>query len=927
MQIEQHNESIGFAVTLNILPTKLFIPRPQSNLVPRQHLLERLDSGLDGKLTLVSAPAGYGKSTLLAAWAQQAKIPIAWLSIDGDDNDPIRFWTHFIAALRSVPLPDNSRVGEGFLQLQQNPVSSEYEPSYRELIAEIIALGSRFVIILDDFHTLIDPQVLDMVFYLLENIPTGFPSLHLIFSCRNDPPWPLARLRVRKEINEIRAKDLRFTRREAAAFLTDVMELPLSQNHVREIDRRTEGWAAGLQMAAISLQGRNDISEFLRGFSGSHRFVLDYLVEEVLDRQSETDLDFLLKTSLLERLTGSLCDAVVERQGSSEILQRLEKSNMFLVALDDQRVWYRYHHLFSDLLQKQLLTREPEAALELHRRASQWYAQADYPRETIAHALKTNDWVFAADQVERHVLEFIQRGSITLVRQWLRSLPQEVIWRRPILCIAQALTSAKYATADLAAELLTKAEAALERGNAEDGGFDKETYDFISTQIAVAQVVIARARGDSTQRQQELALAALEQIQPAQDPASRATLFLRLGFCYLDQGEDRQAAGAFSQAFKLGQTSGNHYAAHGASYGQMVIDRRHGRLQTLDARCRQAFNSIPKGDERLQSLSGIALTMQGMLYYEWNNLAEAARALTQGLEMLEHVSMTELLIKGKFTVACLSILKGSQAPIPDLSGIAEKGSPALISFAAALRARLYLFAHQNGAQHDPLEPFQWASNQQFRLRGQPTYDWEIIEKLVYARVLIKQYLDQPTNGRKTALTHALAFLEDQVETLADLNWEGILIEVHVVMAVLLHSLGKSGKALTALEQALSFGESQRFVRTFIDEGSVMREMLQIAARREICEGYTHILLSSYDSQLKPFENSKQIRGSALIDPLTKRETQILHCLKTQLSVPEIADEIHLAPTTVRTHVQNIYRKLGVKRRMEAIQKAGKIGLL
>ncbi len=916
------------SVPTPIFTTKLFIPQSRGGAVSRPRLLERLKAGLAGRLTLVSAPAGYGKSTLLSEWVRQAGIPAAWLSLDPADNDPTRFWAHFVATLRMIPPLRESQVGENLLGLLQASPMPERESLLGILVTEIAVFPGRFILILDDFHTVTESQIQDGLFYLLESLPSGLSGMHLVISSRSDPPWPLARLRVNREITEVRARDLRFTPGEAALFLNDVMQLALLSDDIAELNKRTEGWVAGLQMAALSMQGREDVSEFLQGFSGSHRFVLDYLMEEVLSQQKPEILDFLLKTSILERLTGDLCDAVTGDEGSSEILQQLEKANMFLVALDDQRNWYRYHQLFADLLQKQLRTRYPALLPELHRRASQWHAQAGSSREAVAHALNTEDWDFAAPQVEKHVLGLIQHGEITLARQWMSSLPDEAIRPRPILCIAQAWTSAKYGTVKLAEDLLMQAEAALSSDPPEDGSFDPQVYDFVSRQIAVLQVVIARARGDSTQRQQELALEALDRVVPAGDSAARATLLLRLGFCYLDLGKDEQADRTFSQAFELGQSSGNHYTAHAASYGRMVIARRHGQLHKLSAICRQTLDANRERDDPPQSLTGIALSMSGSLLYERNDLDQAERDLTQGLRLVQQVGMTELLIKGHFALACTKTAQGNVESPPDLVRIAEKGNPGLASYAAALQTRFnLLLAQQNvGPQHEE-EAVHWAGTQQLVLRGQPTYDWEIYEKLVYARVLRWQYQAQPGKRRKARLLEVLDFIQEQIQPLEKLDWLGVLVELYAVMAVILQTLERKAEALTALERALLLAEPQGFVRTFVDEGEPMHQLVQLALAEGICKVYTRGIMSAFDAPTNLSQSKEMVQTVGLIEPLSEREQQVLRLLNSRLSVPEIAEEIHLAPTTVRTHVQNIYRKLDVHGRIEALQRAEELGLL
>jgi LuxR family maltose regulon positive regulatory protein len=608
----------------------------------------------------------------------------------------------------------------------------------------------------------------------------------------------------------------------------------------------------------------------------------------------------------------------------AEMLLNLEKANLFLVALDEERTWYRYHTLFADLLQKQLRSRMPAQVPELHRRASQWYTQNRFPGEAVSQALKSGDWNYAADKVENEALSFIQNGQIPLVRQWMEHLPADVIRSRPLLCIAQALTSTKYATVALAEDLLQQAEAALTNN---EGNFDKEIYEFVSTQIAVLQVVIARARGDSTQKQQELALEAIENLHPGQDPASQATLYLRLGFSYLDQGEDELADQTFSQAFDLGQASGNYYAAHGASYGRMVIAKRHGALQKLNAICQQTLASVPDQNDYQRSLTGIALTMSATLHYEWNDLKRAETMVEQGLTYLRQVGLTELIIKGKYVQACMEISQAEMEALPDLTRIAERSSPGLGFYAAALQMRLHVLMHQKRSKELVDEVHLWVDQQQPRLRNQPTYDWEVFEMLVAGRVLNLQFEKEPNPERSARLDRYCRFIEAQIQPLHALGWHGSLIEVYAVLALLHQSLNRMDEALRALSKALELGKGQRFVRTFLDEGPSMRKLLQAGLARGIHPEYIHRLLAAYDPPGESPRVDHQAGRADMVEPLSEREMQVLRLLNSQLSVPQIAAEIHLAPTTVRTHVQHIYQKLGVHGRIEALKRAEETGLL
>ena len=915
-------------MTSQILPTKFFIPTPRSSLVLRKQLLARIQAGLSGKLTLVSAPAGYGKSTLLAEWARQSNIPVAWLSLDKSENDPTRFWEYFVAALKTLPCLGDRQIGENLTALLQISPISEQEAFFEKLVSEITSIPRRFVLILDDFHVVTEPQIQDSLYHMLENLPAGSSGMHLIISGRSDPPWPLARMRLHGEMNEVRLGDLRFSEEETSQFLNESMHLGLLPENVARLESRTEGWIAGLQMAALSLRGREDITGFLDGFSGEHRFILDYLVEEVLSQQSGEILEFLLLTSILDRLTGDLCTAITGNKSSTDILLQLEKNNMFLIALDDQRNWYRYHHLFSDLLRKQLQTRNPERMTELHRQASMWYDQAGYISDAITHACESRDWDFTAFQLEKHIMTLIQNGEMTLTRQWINLLPDVIIRARPMLCVAQAWSSAKHDSVQLVEDLLAQASATLSAQLFQDGNLDPQVHEWVNSQIAVLEVVIARARDDSTRHQQELALKAIDRADLVGNPAARATLFFRLGLCYLDLGKTEQANQIFLKAFELGRSSGNHYAMHAANYGRMVIAKLEGRLIDLDKIIRLSQEDTGLSDKQLYPMVGIDMTMAGMLYYEWNDVQSAQDCLIRGLELVEHIGIPEVLVKGHFVFACIKILQGEFNSTPNLIQIAEHGHPNLATYAAALQARIeLLLAQTTGDSRFGQSAIRWADKQQLTLRDQSTYDWDIQGILIYGRILHWQNHTKPETSIQSRIGEVINFIQKETEPLKNLGWHGSLVETYIVMAILFYSVEENTKALSALKNALTLAKPHGFLRTFVDEGPTMQGLLQLALAEGIQSDYVQCLLSTFERQAIPTQSTPQTTTMDFREQLSKREMQVLRLLNSSLNVPQIADEIHLAPTTVRTYVQNIYQKLDVHGRIEALQRATELGLL
>jgi LuxR family maltose regulon positive regulatory protein len=557
-------------MTMSLLTTKLYIPPIRldpstglrASLVPRPRLIERLNQGLlrqDGgfarKLTLISAPAGFGKTTLLSAWTQQWVCPVAWISLDTGDNDPARFWTYVIAALQTI----HKGVGESIPVALQSPQPPLIEGLLTDLINEVAQVSDPFALVLDDFHVITHQLIHDGLTFLLNNVP---PSIHLVLSSRADPPWPLARLRARRAMAELRARDLRFTSTEAASFLNEVMKLNLSPEEVAALEERTEGWIVGLQMAALSMRGRNDLSGFISAFSGSHRYILDYLVEEVLNQQSPDVQEFLLKTSILNRMSAPLCNAVMggerarltprsEVFGEHEILTQLERANLFLIPLDDERRWYRYHHLFADLLRNRLGQLYPDQVPALHRRASAWYEGQGQIVEAVGYALAAGDIPLIERLVAENALAVIYHGELATVVRWLDALSDDVMRARPRLCVTYAWALAYAGQLDKVEPLLHDAEKALT---------EPEGH------IAAIRAYVAALKGDIIHAA-ELAREALDRL-PETDLTARSWTALVLQA----QGEKDQALAALERALSLAEPEGyvRVFISEGAPMGQLL---------------------------------------------------------------------------------------------------------------------------------------------------------------------------------------------------------------------------------------------------------------------------------------------------------------------------------------------------------------------
>src|SRR6266568_2148640 len=535
-----------------ILATKLYLPPLRPHVVSRPRLIERLNEGLHRNLTLISAPAGFGKTTLVSEWLAGGSQPVAWLSLDEGENDPARFLTYLIAALQTIA----AKIGEGVLGGLQSPQPPPPEAILTTLLNDLTTIKDHFVLVLDDYHV-IDAKPIDQVLtFLLNHLP---PHMHLVIATREDPQLPLARLRARDRLTELRAVDLRFTPSEAAEFLNQVMGLTLSAQDIAALERRTEGWIAGLQLAAISLQGHEDAAGFITSFTGSHHFVLDYLVEEVLGQQDARVQTFLLRTSILERLCGPLCDAVVLDPSTSgqATLEYLERANLFIIPLDNERRWYRYHHLFADLLRQRLhqsFASSPADAQshvnELHIRASQWYEDHSLAIEAFHHAVAADDVERAERLIEGKGMPLQFRGAMISVLNWLASLPTTILDARPSLWVtyASALTMSGQPISSVE-EKLQAAEAALQEAEPDD-----KTRDLVGHIAAIRAMLAVPANQVETIIAQSRR--ALEYLHPNNLPV-RATAHWTLGYAYQLQGDRAAARGAYTDVISLSQASGN----------------------------------------------------------------------------------------------------------------------------------------------------------------------------------------------------------------------------------------------------------------------------------------------------------------------------------------------------------------------------------
>jgi LuxR family maltose regulon positive regulatory protein len=878
-----------------LLTTKLYVPRVRAELVSRPRLTERLNEGVTRKLTLVSAPAGFGKTTLVTEWLSGLDCLHTWLSLDEDDNDPARFFTYLLAALRKIG-PNIGHAAQAMLQAPQSPPPESFLTS---LINDIAATPQPFVLVLDDYHLIQTMPIHKQLTFFLEHQP---PQMHLVITTREDPPLPLFRWRARGQMVEIRQADLKFTEEETADFLQRVMRLELSSTDVAALHQRTEGWVAGLQLAALSMQGRDDVHQLVQSFAGSHRYILDYLIEEVFQRQPADVQDFLLKTSILDRFTAPLCNAVTERDDSRDVLLALEQGNLFTVPLDESRQWYRYHRLFADLLRHRLdMVCESELVALLQTRASQWYEVNGFPADAVHHALASSDWERAATLILNVGESMLKGGEVTTLLAWLQALPDEEVRARPGLCLSCSWVLVLTGQMDAAESYLEQAEQAAcgeRRRTAQDDAA------FLGS-IVSAQAYIARTRGDD-RRTIELSQRALALL-PQADHATRSVVALNLGIAHWTNGHLTEAEQALTEADHAAQQSGNIYARLTALCFLGTIQAAWGRLH----RAAELFREATRLGGQSPAVAYAHIESSALLY-EWNDLEAAADHLQRGIELSQRGGNVEIQIGGYRTLARVKQAQGDASAALDALQEAhqlahEKDVPPVIHARnAASHAQIAL------AQDDTATAIRWAEQATGHADASPFYP---LLGLTQARLLLAR-------NEKAA---AAEQLQGWYETALREGWQFGVIEVRVLQAL---AAPTPTAALAFLADALALAQPEGYVRTFVDKGEPMATLLREAASQGIAPEYVSKLLAAFG--VSEYEIEVPLPPpptQPLIEPLSERELRVLRLVAAGLSNRDIAEALYISVNTVKTHLQRIYEKLGVSSRTAAATKALELNLL
>ena len=914
-----------------LLATKLNVPGLRPDLVPRPRLAQRLEEGRGRGLVLACAPAGYGKTVVLAEWARRGRHPVAWLSLDAGDNDPARFWRHTVAALDRARPGISERMGP----LLGSPPPRSFVPLVMALINELDGqpgADEALLLVLDDYHVISSQAVHESVGFLLEHRP---PGLHLALTSRSDPPLTLARLRAGGQLTELRAAELRFTPEEAAALLQQVAAAPggarpgapLPDAAAAALAARTEGWAAGLQLAGLSLRGQTDVEGFVAAFTGSHRHVLDYLAEEVLERQPGPVREFLLETSVLERLSGELCDAVTGRPGSQALLEQIERAGLFLVPLDEVRGWWRYHHLFADLLRARLQAEQPGEVPELHRNAASWCQEHRLPDDAVRHAVAAGEMTWAARLIEQYFDElYYLGGEGSTLQRWLSALPDDLARSRPRLLLARAQLANASGRVEAMEPLLDAAERAAPDVAGEPFeptvGRAGSMLVNVPALIAIRRGFLAQLRGDAEDTAVFASRALAESREGEWLLSSTARGFLAVAEWL--RGRLAQAERSFASSIAGWQAAGQPALTAWHRYQLAQVQQANGRLDAAAQTYEQALKATAMPGRPPAPAVGLAYVGLAEVAYQRNELDSALGHVTEGIALCRQFLYGTSLAAGLVTLAWIRQAAGDPAGALEAIEEAEHASPTtagLLNPFPAQRARLLL------AQGEVAAAARWTRETGLHPDDEPRYPREP-GYLVLARVLLAQQRPAEALALLDRL-HAAAVAQSRI---------GSVIEAGALRALALAACGQDADAVNALAGVLTLACPQGYVRVFADEGAPMAALLgQLIAAQRAGQAAAGVPLGCLARLQRAFDVGHTGPGSrsgtapaavpGLVEQLTSRELEVLGMLAAGKSNQAIADQLVITLDTVKKHVSHLLGKLGAANRTEAVTRARELGLI
>jgi len=901
-----------------LLVTKVNLPILRRTLVPRKKVLSQLSTGVqDGNLlTLVSAPAGYGKTTTIRMWVEETGHPIAWVTLEKSDNDLKQFLTYLLTALQQAE--DN--LGQAALEVIENTQDINLQRILKLLINDLCDLDEPIVLVLEDYH-LIENENIDQLIELILN--QAIANLHLVITTREDPNLPLTRLRVRNQLTEIRAMDLSFSLEEAGDFFSNVMGVNLLKREIEILENRTEGWIAGLQLAALSLKESGDSAKFVEAFRGTHRHVLDYLIDEVLNSQPEEIREFLRRTSILEQLSASLCEAVTGQEASKQYLHDLENNNLFLVSLDEERTWYRYHALFGELLKNQLMQAEPGLVDDLHERAADWYQKHGFIQQAVEHAFQISSSSKVSDLIEQYAIPMLYQGEAAAVMGWFDRLPETLTQDAPMMWIGKAWALALMQPRTRLQEIeqaLQAADLALNPSSADEALRNLVAGYSASIQVYLMQSLFLASEEsgkliETSQRAQRLL--------PEDEKAIRSVNALNIGYGYSALADLPAAEKAYKQAFEDGTAGGNFYAAVYGQIGLIVIATIKGQLKDALQLCETniaRFNRLLAG-QRFPPIGELS-SLKGSLLLEENRLTEAEQALTQGLSLIRLTGEYKARLRGYSALARLRFIQGDWAGILESIKILEENWPEDAIYAQALQHRLSV--HDPVANKTGLEEARlWMMQAAVRFNDLPDLTGlDLVSRIRFhtylsaAHILTRLAAQNPQAYSLLDVHKYLARQERFAEVHELLGWQ---IEIWIVRALMYHVEGKAEEAFHMIQAALRAAAPRGYFRIFLDEGDLMRPLLESVEPRlkdKALSAFVKRLLEAM-----PGESAKSNTKLADEEKLSDRELEVLSLLAAGQSYKEIGQELFLSLNTVQFHVKSIYRKLSVNKRVQAIEKA------
>lgn len=883
-----------------LLLTKLRVPYGREN-IQRKRLIQVLNDGLQKKITLISAPAGFGKTTLLIEWVRQTDLPVAWLSLDRGENDPFQFWVYFYSSIR-ILYPE---IGDHALSILQVGYLNSINDALTFFINEIEKLSSQFVVILDDFHVVDTPTIHEALIFLIDHLPE---QIRLILSSRTEPPWHLTRLRTCGELTEIHSENLCFTLDETAAFMKEIMKLDLSIETLRILNENIKGWVTGLQIAALSLQGRDDIPAFLQTFSGCNRFLCDYLLEEVVESLPNDIQLFLYQTSILEQLNADLCNSVTGRTNSQEILEKLEKDNMFIISLDDNRQWYQYHQFFVKSLRFHLNREYSEMTIHLYERAAIWYEDNGYFVDSINSFFAALNYSQVVRLINKIAADMIYQGKIGLLMHWLERFPSEILQKQSTLLIYRAWC---LITVDLnlevAQECLRQAENLLVNGENQVALCSKEGLSSTeATLLSCVNSFLARLQGN-LHSSIDYAQAALRYL-PEEEFMWRCEASWNLAEIYRYNGEVDQWDHALNKAitisWKTERLGAKILVMDNLAELQVVQGQLHLAKRTWD----QALKYAEGQDETLPIICLIHSGL-GNLHYEWNQLKIAKKHLLTAIELAKYGGMIETLLESTILLAQMTYIQDEREAALDMLHNIEPLIQTRTETKHAIRTKAYI-AYWEYLEGNRDYFYNWVHNRHLNINDQPQYIREF-EYFILSRVMIQE----------NKFGDALKLLK-RIQESGHVNGCVISeIQSLVLQAVTLEQQGETAKAFIVLEEALTMTTPGGFKRTFIESSGAMVDLLCKYLARNPQQVYVRQLLSAMSGNLA--EDPKLFSS---IEPLSEREIQILHLIASRLTSREIANELNISINTARTHIKNIYGKLDVHDRSEAAMRAEAMGL-